>query len=76
MICMLTFRKTAQHSAHRTPAKYAGAGGGSHRAFKPFIWLEVGPVKVALSRLVHQRVTKTVGLLKKAFVTILSTGEP
>jgi len=37
--------KTAQQSVHPT--------GGSRRVFKPFLWLEVGSVKAALSRLAH-----------------------
>jgi hypothetical protein len=37
--------------------------GGSLRVFKQFTWLEIGSGKVALSRLAHQRVTHTVGLL-------------
>ena len=35
--------------------------GGSLRVFGQFAWLEVGSVKVALSRPAHQRVTPTVG---------------
>jgi hypothetical protein len=35
--------------------------GGSRRVFRHFSWLEVGSVKVALSRPTHQRVTHTVG---------------
>ena len=31
--------KCAEHSVHRTPAAYAGAGGGSLRVFEPFSWL-------------------------------------
>jgi hypothetical protein len=42
----------AQHSVHPT--------GGSLRVFRLFAWLEVGPVKVALSRPAHQRVTQAV----------------
>jgi hypothetical protein len=45
----------------RTPARAAGAGGGSLRVFKPFAWLEAGSGKMALSRPAHQRVTQTVG---------------
>ncbi len=37
--------------------------GGSLRVFKQFSWLEVGSVKVALSRPAHQRVTPAVGWL-------------
>ena len=44
---------TAQHSVHPT--------GGSLRVFGQFAWLEVGSVKVALSRPIHQRVTQAVG---------------
>ena len=47
--------KTAQHSVHPT--------GGSLRVFKQFSWLEVGSVKMALSRPTHQRVTQAVGTL-------------
>ena len=43
----------AQHSVHPT--------GGSLRVFRQFAWLEVGSVKMALSRPTHQRVTQTVG---------------
>ena len=43
----------AQHSVHPT--------GGSRRVFKHFAWLEVGSVKMALSRPTHQRVTQAVG---------------
>jgi len=46
-------RAVAQHSVHPT--------GGSLRVFRQFSWLEVGSVKVALSRPAHQRVTRTVG---------------
>ena len=35
--------------------------GGTRRVFKQFAWLEVGSVKVALSRPTHQRVTQAVG---------------
>jgi len=35
--------------------------GGSLRVFRQFAWLEVGSVKVALSRPAHQRVTPAVG---------------
>jgi hypothetical protein len=42
--------KTAQHSAHRTPAKDAGAGGGSLRVFKQFASHETGSDTMALSR--------------------------
>jgi len=42
----------AQHSVHPT--------GGSLRVFRQFVWLEVGSVKAAFSRLTHQRVTQTV----------------
>jgi len=34
--------------------------GGTLRVFKPFAWLEVGSVKMALSRPAHQRVTPAV----------------
>jgi hypothetical protein len=44
--------KAAQHSAHLTC--------GSLRVFRQFAWLEVGSVKVALSRPAHQRVTPAV----------------
>jgi hypothetical protein len=37
--------------------------GGSLRVFKPFVWLRVGSVKVALSRPTHQWVTRAVGRL-------------
>jgi hypothetical protein len=40
--------------------------GGSLRVFRHFSWLEVGSVKVALSRPAHQRVTHTVGLFIRA----------
>ena len=42
----------AQHSVHPT--------GGSLRVFKPLSWLEVGSVKIALSRPAHQPVTQAV----------------
>lgn len=45
--------EAAQHSVHPT--------GGSLRVFKQLVWLEVGSVKMALSRPAHQRVTQTVG---------------
>jgi hypothetical protein len=45
-------RKVAQQSVHPT--------GGSLRVFKQFAWLEVGSVKMALSRPAHQRVTQAV----------------
>jgi hypothetical protein len=41
----------AQHSVHPIPGKVRrGQDGGSLRVFKPFSWLAVGSVKVALSR--------------------------
>ncbi len=46
-------KEAAQHSVHPT--------GGSRRVFKHFAWLEVGSVKMVLSRPTHQRVTHTVG---------------
>ena len=53
--------KTAQQSVHPIPGKVRrGHDGGSLRVFKRFLWLEAGPVKVALSRPTHQRVTHTV----------------
>src|SRR5829696_635883 len=52
MRCTVLKQKTAQHSVHPT--------GGSLRVFRQFAWLEVGSVKVALSRPTHQRVTQTV----------------
>ena len=54
----------------RTPANYAGAGGGSLRDFEQFSWLEVGSVKAAWSRPAHQRVTPTVGRLLTEFCGI------
>src|SRR5215213_1011833 len=48
----ILLRQTAQHSVHPT--------GGSLRVFRQFSWLEVGSVKMALSRPAHQRVTHTV----------------
>ncbi len=51
---------SAQHSVHPT--------GGSRRVFKPFVWLEVGSVKMALSRPAHPRVTHTVGLPKQNYL--------
>ena len=50
----------------RPPANYAGVVMvglllRSVRVFRQFVWLEVGSVKVALSRPAHQRVTHTVG---------------
>jgi hypothetical protein len=42
----------AQHSVHPT--------GGSLCVFRQFLWLEVGSVKMALSRPAHQRVTQAV----------------
>src|SRR5215208_2708822 len=41
-----------QHGVHPT--------GGSRRVFRQFVWLEVGSVKMALSRPTHQRVTRAV----------------
>ena len=49
-------QKARQHSVHPT--------GGSLRVFRHFAWLEVGSVKMALSRPTHQRVTHTVGQLR------------
>jgi len=49
--------------------------GGSLRVFKPFAWLEVGSVKMALSRPIHQRVTQAVSPLgkdKKAEIQFLN----
>ena len=50
------WQKRTQHRVHPT--------GGSRRVFRQFVWLEVGSVKVALSRPAHPRVTHAVGLLK------------
>jgi hypothetical protein len=47
-------QQAAQHSVHPT--------GGSLRVFRQFVWLEVGPAKMALSPLAHPRVTQTVEL--------------
>jgi len=49
----------AEQSVHPT--------GGSLRVFKQFLWLEVDPVKVALSRPAHQRVTPAVGRFAMKF---------
>jgi len=47
-------------SVHPNPDKVRrGRGGGSRRGFMQFAWLEVGSVKVAFSRLAHQRVPIT-----------------
>ena len=37
--------------------------GGSLRVFRQFAWLEVDSVKIALSFLAHQQVTRAVGTL-------------
>ena len=50
-------QKAAEHSVHPT--------GGSLRVFKHFAWLEIGSVKMALSRPTHPRVTHTVGQSNK-----------
>jgi hypothetical protein len=42
MVGLWTRLNTAQHSVHPT--------GGSLRVFKRFAWLEIGSVKMALSR--------------------------
>jgi len=42
--------KPAQHSVQLTV--------GTRRVFKPFVWLEVGSGKAALSSLAHQRVPR------------------
>jgi hypothetical protein len=42
----------------RSPAKYAGTGGGSLRIFNHFVWLEASSVKAALPCLAHQRVPR------------------
>jgi len=52
-ICHPLNSNNAQHSVHPT--------GGSRRVFEHFSWLEVGSVKMALSRPTHQRVTQVVG---------------
>ncbi len=48
------FRECAQQCVHPT--------GGSLCVFEQFAWLEVGSVKMAFSRPIHQRVTQTVRL--------------
>lgn len=53
----LAFIGFAQHNVHPT--------GGTLRVFKHFAWLEVGSVKVALSRPAHQRVTQAVETVEK-----------
>jgi len=50
---VLASEQVAQHSVHPT--------GGSLRVFRQFAWLEVGSVKMAVSRPAHQRVTRAVG---------------
>jgi hypothetical protein len=46
---------------HPIPGKVRrGWRGGSLRVFRQFVWLQVGSVKVALSRPTHQRVTQAV----------------
>ncbi len=45
---------------NRCPTQRAPDGWESPR-FQAVFWLEVGPVKTALSRPAHQRVTHTVG---------------
>jgi hypothetical protein len=50
---------SAQQGVHPT--------GGSLRVFREFAWLEVGSVKVALSRPAHQRVTRAVRRLSSKF---------
>jgi hypothetical protein len=58
---MLHLTTAAQHSVHPIPDKVRrGRGGGSLRVFRPFAWLEVRSVTVALSRFAHQRVTPAV----------------
>jgi hypothetical protein len=48
-------QNAALHSVHPIPDKdRLRHGGGSLRVFKQFAWLEVGSVKVALSRPTHQ----------------------
>jgi len=46
---------------HWTLEEHRDYSGGSLRVFGQFAWLEVGSVKMALSRPTHQRVTHTVG---------------
>jgi len=55
--------KASQHSVHPIPEEHRGHGGGSLRVFRHFVWLEVGSIKMALSRPAHQRVTQAVGHL-------------
>jgi len=53
------------HANTRSPAKYAVVVGlplRGVRVFEQFAWVEVGSVKVVLSRPAHQRVTLTVSL--------------
>jgi len=45
---------------HRTPAKYAGAGGGSLRDLGAFFWLRAFSTSQTLSTPAHTRVTHTV----------------
>jgi len=52
---MCATHKRTQHSVHPT--------GGSLRVFRQFSRLEVGSVKMVLSRPAHQRVTQAVGQL-------------
>jgi hypothetical protein len=54
---MVNFPNRTQHSVHPT--------GGSLRVFRQFAWLEVDPVKAALSRPAHQRVTPAVRRLMR-----------
>jgi len=39
--------------------------GGSLRVFRQFVWLGAGSVKLALSRPIHQRVTRAVSHLHR-----------
>ena len=61
LIKTMNHKYCTQQCVHPTPEKHRGHDGGSLRVFRQFAWLEVGSVKMALSRPTHQRVTLTVG---------------
>jgi hypothetical protein len=51
-------KKAPNTACTRPPEEHRDYSGGSLRVFRQSVWLEVGSVKVALSRPAHQRITQ------------------
>jgi len=60
MLAVVSFL-VSESCVHRAAEQSVHPTGGTLRVFRHFLWLEVGSVKMALSRPTHQRVTPAVG---------------